>query len=200
MITKLHCSANTWLHNLTDTTYIGCAIVITQAMYRRGFTIVEILVVIIVIAILASITIVAYNGVQQRALYTRALSESSSLSKAINLFYLNNRHFPPDVDRNIPPEIVTEINADVANWPKAPWPNSVYDYDYFTGSDGKDVVQISIRFCPAGGPLSACTFPNESWASGFQVNSSAYWCITGKCRAHPSEIDAYPGYCLNCKP
>ncbi|MBC7512702.1 prepilin-type N-terminal cleavage/methylation domain-containing protein [Candidatus Saccharibacteria bacterium] len=33
----------------------------------KGFTIVELLIAIVVIAILAAISIVAYNGVQQRA-------------------------------------------------------------------------------------------------------------------------------------
>lgn len=36
-----------------------------------GFTIVELLIVIIVIAILATISVVAYNGVQQRAKFTQ---------------------------------------------------------------------------------------------------------------------------------
>ena len=36
-------------------------------MRRYGFTIVELLIVIVVIAILAAITIVAYNGIQERA-------------------------------------------------------------------------------------------------------------------------------------
>lgn len=39
-------------------------------MGRRGFTIVELLIVIIVIAILAAMTIVAYNGIQTRAYET----------------------------------------------------------------------------------------------------------------------------------
>ena len=34
---------------------------------ERGFTIVELLIVIVIIAILAAITIVAYNGITQRA-------------------------------------------------------------------------------------------------------------------------------------
>ena len=34
---------------------------------QKGFTIVELLIVIVVIAILAAITIVAFNGIQQRA-------------------------------------------------------------------------------------------------------------------------------------
>ncbi len=36
-------------------------------MIKRGFTIIELLVVIVVIAILAAVTVVAYGGVQSRA-------------------------------------------------------------------------------------------------------------------------------------
>jgi prepilin-type N-terminal cleavage/methylation domain-containing protein len=46
-----------------------------------GFTIVELLIVIVVIGILAAITIVAYNGIQDRA---RASTLSSALSQAAN--------------------------------------------------------------------------------------------------------------------
>ena len=45
---------------------------------KRGFTIVELLIVIVVIAILASISIVAYNGVQQRARTTALQSDVRS--------------------------------------------------------------------------------------------------------------------------
>ena len=47
---------------------------------QTGFTIVELLIVIVVIAILATITIVAYNGIQDRA---RASAASSALSNAV---------------------------------------------------------------------------------------------------------------------
>lgn len=164
----------------------------------RGFTIVELLIVIVVIAILATIVIVAYNGITNRAYYNRSQSELASMSKAVQLFYASNSRYPNDVSRGIPAEITPYINGSSDNWPNAPWPNSVYDYDYFTGSDGNPVSQMSVRFCPEGGPLSACKFPKETWASGFGVDSSAYWCITGKCRAHPSQSDTYPGYCINC--
>jgi type II secretory pathway pseudopilin PulG len=166
---------------------------------QSGFTIVELLIIVIVIGILAVIVIVAYNGITKQAYYSRSQSELASIGKAIQIFYTYNGRYPVDVSRGIPAEITPYLNGSSDNWPTAPWPNSVYDYDYFTGSDGKEVSQISIRFCPAGGPISACSFPAESWTAGFGVNSSAYWCVTGKCRAHPDELDTYPGYCINCQ-
>lgn len=45
---------------------------------QRGFTIVELLIVIVVIAILAAITIVAYNGVQQRAIASSVAADLGS--------------------------------------------------------------------------------------------------------------------------
>jgi prepilin-type N-terminal cleavage/methylation domain-containing protein len=166
---------------------------------NSGFTIVELLMVIVIIAILAVIVIVGYGNVTKQAYYNRSRSELSSLAQAIQFFQTDNGRYPADVARGIPAEITPYIRGTSSgDWPTAPWPDSVYDYDYFTGSDGKDVVQVSVRFCPAGGPLSACHFPNESWAASFDVDSSAYWCVSGKCRAHPTQPDTYPGYCLNC--
>ena len=52
-------------------------------MKQRGFTIVELLIVIVVIAILAAITIVAYNGIQQRARDTQRVADISNIVKAI---------------------------------------------------------------------------------------------------------------------
>lgn len=48
-----------------------------------GFTIVELLIVVVVIAILAAITIVAYNGIQQRAARSALQSEVSQAAKKI---------------------------------------------------------------------------------------------------------------------
>jgi prepilin-type N-terminal cleavage/methylation domain-containing protein len=47
----------------------------------RGFTIVELLIVIVVIAILAAITIVAYNGIQNRAKTSAGQSAANTIIK-----------------------------------------------------------------------------------------------------------------------
>ena len=48
---------------------------------NRGFTIVELLIVIVVIAILAAITIVAYNGIQNRAKASSAQAAANTVIK-----------------------------------------------------------------------------------------------------------------------
>jgi type IV pilus assembly protein PilA len=49
---------------------------------RYGFTIVELLVVVVVISILASISVVAYQGVQKRAYNDRVISAVNIYVKA----------------------------------------------------------------------------------------------------------------------
>ncbi len=59
-----------------------------------GFTIVELLIVIVVIAILASITAVAFNGVQQRARDSDRRSAVTTIAKALELYYTDNGQYP----------------------------------------------------------------------------------------------------------
>jgi prepilin-type N-terminal cleavage/methylation domain-containing protein len=61
---------------------------------KSGFTIVELLIVIVVIAILAAISIVAFTGIQDQAQNTKILSTVDSYTKALELYYAKNNHYP----------------------------------------------------------------------------------------------------------
>ncbi len=61
-----------------------------------GFTIVELLIVIVVIAILAAITIVAYNGLQQRARESKLISGVNGYVKALQQYKAINGTYPGD--------------------------------------------------------------------------------------------------------
>ncbi len=58
------------------------------AQKQSGFTIVELLIVVVVIAILATITIVSYNGITARATESAIMSEISQASDKIELYKL----------------------------------------------------------------------------------------------------------------
>lgn len=60
----------------------------------KGFTIVELLIVIVVIAILAAISVVAYNGIQSRATLTQQLSAVQQYVKAFNLHTTDKGFYP----------------------------------------------------------------------------------------------------------
>ncbi|HEU0266825.1 MAG TPA: type II secretion system protein [Candidatus Saccharimonadaceae bacterium] len=63
----------------------------------EGFTLVELLIVIVVIGILAAITLVAYNGVQQKAHTASAQSAASEVVKKASIYATeNNGSFPAD--------------------------------------------------------------------------------------------------------
>ena len=50
---------------------------------ERGFTIVELLIVVVVIAILAAITVVSYTGISQRAKTSRSLSTTEQVRSKV---------------------------------------------------------------------------------------------------------------------
>lgn len=167
---------------------------------QRGFTLIELLIVIAIIGILGSVLVSKLMNAKEKAYMSRSKAEFMTMYNALSQYYLDNGVYPADANRNIPPGLEPYLAGyQLGTWPGAPWPNSVYDWENWTDTNGSKIYQISIRFCPSGSSqLSACTFPNEPWASGFGVNSAVYYCVEGACRAHLSEPPTYPGYCVNC--
>lgn len=125
---------------------------------RAGFTIVELLIVIVVIAILAAITVAAYNGIQNRARDSQRESDINAIAKGLELHYIDKGYYPLG-SGSTSINISWSTTAD-ASWdnlaaalqpymPKlprdpvskqmgagsAPWGSSDgYDYSYFAGS------------------------------------------------------------------
>lgn len=64
---------------------------------RQGFTIVELLVVVVVIGILSVITVVSYTGITQQANVARMQVELESAYKKLNMFYTENDTYPVDL-------------------------------------------------------------------------------------------------------
>lgn len=71
-----------------------------------GFTIVELLIVIIVISVLAAISIIAYGSLQKRAAQAAVQSELASVSRSIDMFYAQNDTYPVSISDCPTPSIV----------------------------------------------------------------------------------------------
>ncbi|MNX65497.1 Type II secretion system protein G precursor [compost metagenome] len=74
-----------------------------QPIRQRGFTIVELLIVIVIIGILAAITIVAYNGIQQRASTAAMHSDLAAATKQMELARVDstNETFPTSLPSGV---------------------------------------------------------------------------------------------------
>lgn len=68
---------------------------IRKLNHSQAFTIVELLIVIVVIAILAAITVVAYNGIQNRSKDSAAASAATQAAKKIAIWQVDNPGVAP---------------------------------------------------------------------------------------------------------
>ena len=123
---------------------------------QKAFTIVELLIVIVVIAILAAITVVAYNGVQQQANVSKSLSELANINKLVQLYYADNGSYPVSTgwsginkQLNFVPGIVPEYAARIGqtSMPNIPLcygnSNTIAAYMYRSTSNGSDYKLIA---------------------------------------------------------
>lgn len=131
---------------------------------QRGFTIVELLIVIVVIAILAAIVIVAYNGVQARARFTKMQSDVVSLKKYIEAYNAINGSYPStgntwmyqrQVGNGFIPGLVPSITSNlpsITDGPTGASTNNTYIYT----SNGTDYKLNR---------LYQASIPSDEWAN-----------------------------------
>lgn len=163
---------------------------------QSGFSLIELLIVIAIIAILASVIMPVVSIAREKAYYVRAKAEFKSIEAALEMYKSDHSgNYPADAGRGNSPDGLEQYLSS-NEWSEGAWPGSILDWDVYTINPGSIVTrQISIRFCDN----DICKFPNADWAAGFDEYSAVYYCIEGPCRPHPARDSDHPGRCVNCE-
>ena len=176
---------------------------------KSGFTVVELLIVIVVIAILAAISTVAYNGIQKRAYDSIRQSNMETIAKALEMYYTDHGEYPtitqtgaglaPGVANSHPAykntwnDLASSLKPYVDNIPIDPTNGDVggsrwvYSYQPQTASSG------NIRCANSG-----ASPPNSSYLMTYkQANDQSHEyigsnCLSGSERYKPPFIVQYP--------
>lgn len=172
---------------------------------NSGFTIVELLIVIVVIAILASITVIAYRGIRERAVtvaYTSAVDQWDKFlqMEVADVGYLPATSDPVCLGRSAGDFPAEGVFVDGACLHDAVGASILYDPSFF-GSLQNDVG------IPASGLLPTISFLGLR-SRGIMVSSTVsgytlYWVpqVSGQCGRGVSATGSEPGeltgdYCM----
>ncbi|MFJ1231714.1 type II secretion system major pseudopilin GspG [Yersinia proxima] len=99
----------------------------------NGFTLLEMMVVIIILGLLASLTIPSIMANKNRADYQKALSDIAAIENALDMYKLDNGHYPTDsqgIDSlvikpvELPIPRIYPKNGYIRRLPKDPWGNA----------------------------------------------------------------------------
>ena len=88
---------------------------------QKGFTLIELMIVIAIVGILAAVALPAYQDYTVRAKVSEGLAKAAEAKTTIAEFYVARARFPADageagIDQNVATDLVKSIKMDDAAW------------------------------------------------------------------------------------
>ncbi|MCK4805952.1 MAG: type II secretion system protein [Candidatus Pacebacteria bacterium] len=106
---------------------------------RRGFTLIEMLIVITIIALLASLILVGMGGARAKTRDSRRIADLHNVMNALELYYAKFYDYPDDSNWDGLVAALTTGDIGVTRVPKDPLsPNKTYEYG--VSGDNQDYV------------------------------------------------------------
>ena len=158
----------------------------------HGFTIVELLIVIVVIAILATISIAAYTNIQDRAKNAATISAVEQTIKAIHMYIAETGEYPATNNGShclttvqacawtTPVTTGSELRTKLVNYSSLP--DSVPDtsstafvgimYSYNNTRKFNDISKPAIIVYALNGTNQRCQLPNVANGGGYNLSNS----------------------------
>ncbi|MBX3729941.1 MAG: type II secretion system major pseudopilin GspG [Candidatus Sumerlaeia bacterium] len=136
---------------------------VRQTGRRRGFTLIEILVVVIIIATLAAAVVLSLSGKPDEARAARAKADIGTLETAIEAFRLDMRRYPTD-EEGLGALVRKPDGEDADRWKgpylkrleKDPWDRDyVYAYPGDRNENGYDLYSLGADGRPGGQDVNA---------------------------------------------
>ncbi|SHK07555.1 type II secretion system protein GspG [Desulforamulus aeronauticus] len=110
-----------------------CQVLLKKLTEQKGFTLVEVMVVIVIIGILASVTIPQFSKQADKAKTARAEVEMKSMANIINIYYAEKGQYPMKSNDDTDGTVAKVLKDNGLKWGssdaiKDPWGNA-YFYD-----------------------------------------------------------------------
>jgi len=107
-----------------------------------GFTLIELMIVMLIIGILAALAIPKYADASRRAKYSQARLHLKRIYQALESFYAEKGCYPPDVWTNVRPAGLVPKYLDEWPGPARDPMNAVYDYEEWRGPRGTSWIGV----------------------------------------------------------
>ena len=103
-----------------------------QAHRSKGFTLVEIMIVLVIIGLIAAMALPAFQRVRTKARYATALNDLRTFSAAFDTYASENGAWPIEAASGIvPPEMIDRLKIDV--WQTVTLGGGQWDWQYAVG-------------------------------------------------------------------
>lgn len=140
-----------------------------EQMKRKGFTLIEVLIVVAIVGILASVVLVGLGPVQRRGRDARRISDLRQAQTGLELYYNKRGEYPPTSDWASLTSALKNAGIGVSNIPKDPSSGKTYQYV----SNGSSYV-LGATLEDATGPVLDEDIDENPISGGFSCADPVY--------------------------